>query len=364
MKFFYSLLILLAISCEKKTETFNKKTVEENCFQMVKVGRETPKKPYKEPTKEQILQNLPKHIQFEIIEDKNNFEENLKYYNKEIEKEKQSFISEDYQLKYKNFITYLPEFQYIAKQNQFALAKNKYGLWLIEKNEKQKAKPYFLGLTQNIFISYNYNAPNHTFMGDESLYFWGTIIKVTRLSKYPILPKYEVIKDDVEFKINISDIKKDSDNDGYNDLFENFIGLNPNKKDSDDDGISDFEDTNPRYKSANSKFTQMYLEIADEPATKTQYSFTEVLTDCDYFNQLNPKNQKFLFYNIEENIPLKEDILDNFFPVKYSRIQENRYFKNTYNLDYADAKGSGTISAEFINGKWKISKKMNLYFGV
>ena len=88
------------------------------------------------------------------------------------------------------------------------------------------------------------------------------------------------------------------------------------------------------------------------------------MTDCDYFNQINPKNGKFLFYNTEEQIPIKEDVLDHFFSVKYSKISENKFYPNTYDIDYADQKGSGNISAEFINGKWKISKKTNLYFGV
>ncbi len=63
----------------------------------------------------------------------------------------------------------------------------------------------------------------------------------------------------------------------------------------------------------------MYEAIVDETLPKTHYSFTEVLTDCDYFNQINPKNGKFLFYNTEEQIPIKEDVLDHFFSVKYSK---------------------------------------------
>jgi hypothetical protein len=38
---------------------------------------------------------------------------------------------------------------------------------------------------------------------------------------------------------------KDSDGDGYNDIFEKCFGLNPDNKDTDGDGINDFEDLNP-----------------------------------------------------------------------------------------------------------------------
>ena len=364
MKFLNFLFLAAIISCDKKPETFNQKSIEENCFQIVKVGKETPKKQYVEPSKEDILQNFPKHIQYKTLENKGNFEGNLDFFNKETEKEKQFIASPEYQTIFKDFISDLPEFQYLSKQNQFALAKNKYGLWLIEKSGNQKAKPYFLGLTQNAFVNYDFNAPNFTFLSENAVHLSGSIVKVTRLSSFPILPKYEVIKDDVEFSIPLAEIKRDSDQDGYNDLFEQFIGLNPTQKDSDDDGLNDFEDANPRYASVSSKFSAMYEAIVDETSPKTHYSFTEVLTDCDYFNQINPKNRKFLFYNTEEQIPIKEDVLDHFFSVKYSKISENKFYPNTYDIDYADQKGSGNISAEFINGKWKISKKTNLYFGV
>ena len=78
-------------------------------------------------------------------------------------------------------------------------------------------------------------------------------------------------------------------------MFEQFIGLNPTQKDSDDDGLNDFEDANPRYASVSSKFSAMYEAIVDETLPKTHYSFTEVLTDCDYFNQINPKMENFFF---------------------------------------------------------------------
>ncbi|WP_374450431.1 hypothetical protein [Cloacibacterium normanense] len=364
MKFLNFLFLVAIISCDKKPETFNQKSIEENCFQIVKVGKETPKKQYVEPSKEDILQNFPKHIHFVTNEHKNSFENVLKHNEIEIKKQQEYLKTNEYKIYFKKFYEELPEFEYLARNREFALAKNKYGLWLIEKTGNQKAKPYFLGLTQNAFVNYDFNAPNFTFLSENAVHLSGSIVKVTRLSSFPILPKYEVIKDDVEFSIQLAEVKKDSDQDGYNDLFEQFIGLNPTLKDSDDDGLNDFEDANPRYASVSSKFSAMYEAIVDETSPKTHYSFTEVLTDCDYFNQINPKNRKFLFYNTEEEIPIKEDVLDHFFSVKYSKISENKFYPNTYDIDYADQKGSGNISAEFINGKWKISKKTNLYFGV
>ena len=50
------------------------------------------------------------------------------------------------------------EFQYLSKQT--ALAKNKYGLWLIENlpNQKRKRNLIFLGLPKMLFMNYDFNA--------------------------------------------------------------------------------------------------------------------------------------------------------------------------------------------------------------
>ena len=140
---------------------------------------------------------------------KNSFENVLKHNEIEIKKQQEYLKTNEYKIYFKKFYEELPEFEYLARNREFALAKNKYGLWLIEKTGNQKAKPYFLGLTQNAFVNYDFNAPNFTFLSENAVHLSGSIVKVTRLSSFPILPKYEVIKDDVEFSIPLAEIKKD-----------------------------------------------------------------------------------------------------------------------------------------------------------
>ncbi len=60
------------------------------------------------------------------------------------------------------------------------------------------------------------------------------------------------------FTIPLEDLTRDSDHDGYNDIFEQSFGLNPESKDTDGDGISDFDDLNPMFTSGKNKFTQLY----------------------------------------------------------------------------------------------------------
>ena len=193
----------------QKPETFNQKSIEENCFQIVKVGKETPKKQYVEPSKEDILQNFPKHIQYKTLENKGNFEGNLDFSIKKQKRKNNSLILQNIKTIFKNFISDLPEFQYLSKQNQFALAKNKYGLWLILKNLEIKSETLFSWTyPECFFVNYDFNAPNFTFLSENAIHLSGSIVKVTRLSSFPILPKYEVIKDDVEFSIPLAEVKK------------------------------------------------------------------------------------------------------------------------------------------------------------
>ena len=87
-----------------------------------------------------------KHIQYKTVENKSNFEGNLEFFNKELEKEKQFIASPEYQTIFKDFISDLPEFQYLSKQNQFALAKINTDFGLLKNLEIKKRYLIFLGL--------------------------------------------------------------------------------------------------------------------------------------------------------------------------------------------------------------------------
>lgn len=366
MKVHYLLAFIALAACSKKeniNSTTSKKSVEQNCFIVSQgINFDDTRTTYSAPTNEDILNALPKHIQQKQLTDFQNFSYDQKQTDELKKKEKQYFASDSYQTKFQEWIKALPEFNYLSVNENFALAKNKYGLWIVEKNENQ-FKPYFLGLTQNFYLNDFYKT-DQKFIQNNQFVASGTIVNIQRLSRVPMLPKYEVIKDGIEFSIPLDDIRKDSDGDGYNDLFEEFIGLNPSSKDTDGDGISDFEDSNPKFKSETTKFTSMYETIVDEPSEKLQYSFTEILTDCDYFHSINPKNLKVLVYKTDEKVPLKEDVIDNFFARKYSKMSTNKDFPEVYFTDFSDESGNGTYSAEYKDGKWKVDKKYTITFGM
>ena len=365
MKLHYLLSVFFFCSCGKENVPLqkNQKIKDEQCFITNQgVNFDSNKKSYSEPSNEEILKKLPKHIS---QRNRVGFEPFL-YQQKEIEKlqaeEKKFFESSVYKKQFGDYIHALPEFNYLSVNGNYALAKNKYGLWIVEKTPSDY-KPYFLGITQNFYVNDLYGK-NQKFLHNNEIVFNGTLVNVKRLSRVPMLPKYEIIKDGVELSISLDDIKRDQDRDGYNDLFEEFIGLNPKLKDTDGDGINDFEDTNPKYSSEQSKFAAMYEAIVGEGSQKKNFSFSEILTDCVYFQKINPKNTKVLVYNTDENCPLKDDVLDNFFPRKYSKISTYKDYPDVYFMDFSDETGNGTISAEFSNGNWKVDKKYTITFGV
>ena len=366
MKVQYLFALIVLAACNKKENPATsapKKNIEQNCFITNQgINFDNTKTTYIAPTNEDILNSLPKHIQQKQLTEFQKFSYD-KIQTEELQKKEIAYFDSDgYRSKFQEWIKALPEFSYLSINENFALAKNKYGLWIVE-NVQNQYKPYFLGITQNFYLNDFYNKDQH-FIKDNQFVANGTIVNVQRLSRVPMLPKYDVIKDGIEFSIHLDEIRKDTDGDGYNDLFEAFVGLNPNAKDTDGDGIDDFEDSNPKFKSETSKFTEMYEAIADETSPKLFYTFTEILTDCEYFQKINPKNRKALIYTTEEKLPLKEDVLDNFFPRKYSKMSTNKDFPEVYFTDFSDMTGDGTISAEFKDGKWNITKKYTITFGV
>lgn len=365
MKVYLLLLPFVLLSCNKNKEnvTPTAQETEDQCFILNHgINFDNKKEVIQPPTHEEILKNLPTHIKMTEVAAFQKFNYDLKNTEELQAAEKKYFDSPEYQKKFADWIFALPEFKYLSIQENYALAKNKYGLWIVEKNNAD-FKPYFLGLTQNVFLP-DFYGKDQKFLENNAFVMNGTLVDIQRLSRVPMLPKYEVVKDGVQFAIDLEDIKKDSDQDGFNDLFEKFLGLNPESADTDGDGISDFTDRNPKYKTGSDKFTAMYETLVDHPAAVSKYSFVEILTNCEYFQGINPKNLKVLVYNTSEKAPIKDDVLDHFFPGKYSKMRTYKNYDKVYFTDFSDQTGDGTISAEFVDGKWKFDKKYTVEFGM
>lgn len=283
-----------------------------------------------------------------------NFE--YKEYDETIYKQKRL----DYENKFAIFFNTFGE-QFIFKQTQtekdktYGIAENQFGTWLLEVS-KNNSQAYFLGLSDYTFIS---EKQNDQFVINNKLILNGSFIRVKEVWGLPYSPQMEAVKDFLTFEINLVDIKKDFDQDGFNDIFEKAIGLNPNNFDTDLDGISDFIDVNPLFKSEKSKFTDLYQQILDlqyreNNYSELNYSFASYISDCEFFQSINPEKSKVLIYPESERLNKRNDYHRNIFSSSYGKIKKNEKDQNVFFINESNNGGSGFWKAEYIDGKWKI----------
>ncbi|WP_131725527.1 MULTISPECIES: hypothetical protein [unclassified Chryseobacterium] len=133
----------------------------------------------------------------------------------------------------------------------------------ISNDEGKTWKNYFTGL---------YKESNFVFKSNSNFLLWkdenhfqieADIVRMTEPLSLPGGgPVYETVKNNALVVINLKEILKDSDEDGWNDLDEimNYF-TNPFSKDSDRDGISDSEDLNPKYATVENDFTKIFEAI-------------------------------------------------------------------------------------------------------
>ncbi|KFC38282.1 hypothetical protein HZQ67_15985 [Elizabethkingia anophelis] len=350
MKKIYWLILPFIFSCSKN--------IEDRCFVNEKDNRDGDYKEEIPYTVQQILNEKPDYLEIE----------NLKSY-RSFKKDSTGLHSEQISINNNEREAYLNQYSLLDKvfSNQFwhyqkqqvgnilyALGHNRQGYWLL-KIENDKPSAYFLGLS---FSHYYFNRiQKHPIIKGDYLQIEGSLVKIVKVTGLPGYDDYSAIEDGKLFKIKLKDLMQDSDQDGYNDIFEKSFGLNPNNKDTDGDGIDDFNDMNPMYKSEKNKFSQLYEQIIQTNSgilnsTKQNYSFSIYNNDCDYFHQINP-NFRVLF--IPEN-KKRRTHYTRITDVTRGGISKIEKDEKNPNLFYITEFGGGadTYSVEYKNGNWKI----------
>ncbi|MYY23983.1 hypothetical protein [Elizabethkingia anophelis] len=350
MKKIYWLILPFIFSCSKN--------IEDRCFVNEKDNRDGDYKEEIPYTVQQILNEKPDYLEIE----------NLKSY-RSFKKDSTELHSEQISINSNEREAYLNQYSLLDKvfSNQFwhyqkqqvgnilyALGHNRQGYWLL-KIENDKPSAYFLGLS---FSHYYFNRiQERPIIKGDYLQIEGSLVKIAKVDGLPGYDDYSAIEDGKLFKIKLKDLMQDSDQDGYNDIFEKSFGLNPNNKDTDGDGIDDFNDMNPMYKSERNKFSQLYEQIIQTNSgilnsTKQNYSFSIYHNDCDYFHQITP-DFRVLF--IPEN-KKRRTHYTRITDVTRGGISKIEKDEKNPNLFYITKFGSGadTYSAEYKNGKWII----------
>lgn len=354
MKYFsFLLVILFCASCSKSLEEKCFIQENENYFN----GSEI-----EEPFKmEEIIKNKPDYLEITKLKKYRSFKiDSIESSNARYDLQKSERYLKDQDSLYSDFDDkFFNQFEYSFKQisgiSKYALGRNGLGYWLLEiKNEKASA--YFLGLS---FSHYYFNKiQGSPIIQDGFLQLEGSLVKIVKVSGLPGYDDYSALDDGKLFKIKLEDLIKDSDQDGFNDIFENSFGLDLDKKDTDDDGIDDFHDHNPLFKSEKNKFTELYevlisqhLGIVKENLDKMSYFILPYETDCDYFENIDPDAKVLIMPTEKSKQPYYVQVTD-IFNGGYSKFKKDD--KNP-NLFYIHESGGGGIidySVEFKNEVW------------
>ncbi|WES99244.1 hypothetical protein P2W68_06405 [Chryseobacterium arthrosphaerae] len=236
----------------------------------------------------------------------------------------------------------------------YGLGKNRLGFWLL-RIENNKSAAYFLGLS---FSHYYMNSIQQgPIIKDGFLQFEGSLVKIIKVAGLPGYDDYSAMEDGKLFKINLKDLMKDSDNDGYNDIFEKSFGLNPNHKDTDGDGMNDFEDLNPMFASQKNKFSQLYELLLPNYGTanfkKLNYTFEIYETDCDYFHQISPE-LRVLFIPESKSRQTYYTRMTDVTDGTVSKIQTKDKDPDVFYIYTAGSGSTTDYSAEYKKGKWNL----------
>lgn len=347
MKYIGLFLFTLLVSCTKN--------IEDRCFINAK---DNTKYEYKEDnpyTVAQILKHKPEYLEIVNLAQYRNFkkdsiESDRFWDNEEIWKAHK----EEFKIFQEKFHD---EFGFSSRQEvgniTYALGHNNLGYWLL-KIQDNKPSAYFLGIS---FTHYYINKiQEKPIIKDGFLQLEGSLVKIIKVAGLPGYDDYSAMEDGKLFKINLKDLFKDSDNDGYNDIFEKSFGLNENNKDTDGDGVDDFNDLNPMFRSENNKFTQLYEMLLPqysgiENFKSLHYSFEVFTSDCDYFHQINPSLRVLFLPENEEKqtyYTRVTDVVDH----GVSKLKRDPKIPDYYYIDTWGSSYSNDYSVEFKDGKW------------
>ncbi|UEQ77984.1 hypothetical protein [Chryseobacterium arthrosphaerae] len=238
----------------------------------------------------------------------------------------------------------------------------------ISKDNGKTWKNYFTGLVANQHYFLKSNSGYPLWKDENHLQIEADITRMTQHHVYGDSPEYAIVKDNALLTFDLSEILKDSDGDGINDIEETRkLFTNPYSKDTDGDGISDAEDNNPKYKTPENDFTKLLQSIMygnynitvhqnpfheeffiplatfkedlkkqrDElPERKKDFVYSLdyriIVTDDENLKGMEPIDEKIIFLTSKEYSEYSKFNYMNRFKTYYSKVFRCDYKKDTY----------------------------------
>lgn len=316
-------------------------------------------------TVQQILKDKPSYLQMESLPNYRDFKKDSTEYNdlnpEYVERRVKLIKDGDlFNEKFGDFSLYVATQQ--IGNTFYTLAENSLGYWLL-KIENGKRSAYFLGMSRDQY--YFNRIQQRPVIDGEYVQAEGSLGNRIESEKSRIKKGFSALEDGKLFRIKLKDIEQDSDQDGYNDIFEKSFGLNPYNKDTDGDGINDSDDMNPMYTSENNKWSEFYNHamIFEGPSTMSEYgkeylkyTFSFFKGDCDYLHQMSP-SFRVLFIPEDKNKQTAYMRTANLKVTYFSKLFQDKKNPETFSLSTQKQKRQDLLySLEYKQGKWQVSQ--------
>ncbi|SEM94457.1 hypothetical protein SAMN05421856_10979 [Chryseobacterium taichungense] len=236
--------------------------------------------------------------------------------------------------------------------------KSKYYLAL-STDDGKTWKNYYTGLVRKFNYILKSNSQVPLWKDSEHIQIEADIVRMIQPMNFPgPQEQFETLKNNALLTLNLKEILKDSDNDGFNDLDETLeLFTNPLSSDTDYDGISDYEDPNPKYKSTDNDFNRLLLAILygnypvvensdprqtefivnlktfekdfknpdiffheKEMQSSDPFDFSFIITDNQSLKTITPIDKKIIFLTSQEFAKYKKNTFMNLYTSHYSKL--------------------------------------------
>lgn len=185
------------------------------------------------------------------------------------------------------------------------------GYWISYSSDYGKTwRDFYTGLGERNNFIFKKNSKINLWKDENHLQIESNIVRMTDEMGHPLPPEFENVSENALVTIDLSEIIKDSDNDGLSDIEEKILMLNPLSKDSDNDGIVDNIDKNPRFKSIDSPksilFNALINGVQDEKESFRGINFEIDLKNPKITTKENLSAEEMEFINDDQfmNSPL------------------------------------------------------------